>query len=118
MMIAAMEGRWDHGGPWEEGKITGLLMVMGATGSRLVSGGMKPPASTFPAVPLPSTPTQHACQDMRARGVHRVVGRCSYPSCRREIDLSGSVDAFMRIYRMMHPQTLQVSHLAFRTAQT
>ena len=24
------------GGPWEEEKITGLLMVMGATGSRLV----------------------------------------------------------------------------------
>ena len=25
---------------------------MGATGSRLVSGGMKPPASTFPAAPF------------------------------------------------------------------
>ena len=60
-------------------------MVMGTTGSRLVSGGMKPPASTFPAVPLPSTPSQHACQDMRTRGVHHLrVGACN-PGSRREV---------------------------------
>ena len=93
-------------------------MVMGTTGSRLVSGGMKPPANTFPAVPLPSTPTQHACQDMRTRGVHRLTGRCWYLGSRREIDLSRSGDAFMRVYRMMQPQTLQVGHLAILTAQT
>ena len=81
-MNAAMEGRWDHGGPWEDGKITGLLMVMGATGSRPVSSGMKPLAGTFPAAPLPSTPRTHVRTCVR--GVHRLVGPVLYPSCRRE----------------------------------
>ena len=70
MMNAAMEGRWDHGGPWEDGTVTGLLMVMGATGSRPVSSGMKPLAGTFPAAPLPSTPRTHVRTCVR--GVHHL----------------------------------------------
>ena len=91
-MNAAMEGRWDHGGPWEDGTVTGLLMVMGATGSRPVSSGMKPLAGTFPAAPLPSTPRTHVRTCVR--GVHHLwLVHDRVAGVRRHVEVCGMHDA-------------------------